>query len=110
MSNGKLYLVGLGPGDSGHLTPAAADAIADSDELVGYRFYIDQVAGEAAGKVSHSMELGQELERAALAVDIAYAGKTVAVVSSGDAGIYGMAGPVFRVLTDRHWDGVSPVV
>ena len=55
MSNGKLYLVGLGPGDAGHLTPAAAAAIADSDELVGYRFYIDQVAGEAAGKVSHSM-------------------------------------------------------
>ena len=110
MNTGKLYLVGLGPGDAGHLTPAATSAIADSDELVGYRFYIDQVADAAAGKVSHSMELGQELERAALAVDIAYSGKTVAVVSSGDAGIYGMAGPVFRVLTDRQWDGASPAV
>ena len=110
MSNGKLYLVGLGPGDAGHLTPAANAAITESDELVGYRFYIDQVSDAAAGKVSHSMELGQELERAALAVDIAYSGKTVAVVSSGDAGIYGMAGPVFRVLTDRRWDGQSPAV
>ena len=110
MNTGKLYLVGLGPGDAGHLTPAAAAAIADSDELVGYRYYIGQVAEPASGKTLHSMELGQELERAALAVDIAYAGKTVAVVSSGDAGIYGMAGPVYRVLTDRDWDGVNPAV
>ena len=107
---GKLYLVGIGPGDAGHLTPAAAAAIDDSDELVGYRYYIEQVAGSASHKTLHSMELGQELERAALAVDIAYCGKTVAVVSSGDAGIYGMAGPVYRVLTDRDWDGVDPVV
>ncbi len=110
MSNGKLYLIGLGPGDTGHLTPAAASAIAESDELVGYRYYIEQVSSETAGKVSHAMELGQELERAALAVDIAYSGKTVAVVSSGDAGIYGMAGPVYRVLTDRQWDGQNPAV
>ena len=100
----------MAPATRGHLTPAAAAAIAESDELVGYRFYIEQVAGEAAGKVSHAMELGQELERAALAVDLAYSGKTVAVVSSGDAGIYGMAGPVFRILTDRGWDGVTPAV
>ena len=110
MNTGKLYLVGIGPGDVGHLTPAAAAAIADSDELVGYRYYIEQVAGSASDKTLHGMELGQELERAALAVDIAYAGKTVAVVSSGDAGIYGMAGPVYRVLTDRDWNGVDPAV
>lgn len=110
MNTGKLYLVGLGPGDAEHLTPAAAAAIAASDELVGYRYYIEQVAEPASGKTLHSMELGQELERAALAVDIAYAGRTVAVVSSGDAGIYGMAGPVYRVLTDRDWDGEHPAV
>jgi precorrin-3B C17-methyltransferase len=110
MSVGKLYLVGLGPGDAGHLTPAALAAIADSDELVGYRFYIEQVSASATNKVLHSMELGQELERAALAVDIAYGARTVSVVSSGDAGIYGMAGPVFRVLTDRGWDGINPAV
>ena len=56
------------------------------------------------------MELGQELERAAAAVDSAYAGNTVSVVSSGDAGIYGMSGPVFRVLTDRDWNGQYPTV
>ena len=110
MNIGKLYLVGLGPGDAAMLTPAAQDAIADSSQLVGYRYYIEQVAGSADGKVVHSMELGQELERAALAVDLAYAGHTAAVVSSGDAGIYGMAGPVYRILTDRGWDGVNPAV
>ena len=110
MSTGKLYLVGLGPGDAAHLTPAARAAIGDSDELVGYRYYIEQVTDSASGKTLHAMELGQELKRAALAVDIAYSGKTVAVVSSGDAGIYGMAGPVYRVLTDRGWDGAGPVV
>ena len=88
MNTGKLYLVGIGPGDAGHLTPAAAAAISDSDNLVGYRYYIDQVAQDTPGKTLHAMDLGQELERAALAVDLAYAGKTVAVVSSGDAGIY----------------------
>ncbi|GIT44334.1 MAG: hypothetical protein Ct9H300mP11_22700 [Chloroflexota bacterium] len=54
------------------------------------------------------MELGQELERAAAAVDSAYAGNTVSVGSSGDAGIYGMSGPVFRVLTDRGLERPIP--
>ena len=108
--NGKIHLVGLGPGDAQHLTPAASKALADSDVIVGFRAYIQQIEGLIAGKDVVSMELGQELERAAAAVDSAYAGKTVAVVSSGDAGIYGMAGPVFRVLTDRDWDGQDPAV
>ena len=56
------------------------------------------------------MELGQELERAAAAVDSAYAGNTVSVVSSGDAGIYGMSGAGFRGLTDRDWNGQYPTV
>jgi precorrin-3B C17-methyltransferase len=109
-TQGKLLLVGLGPGDPTLQTPAAAGALADCDVLVGYRGYIDQVSGMAAGKELVSMELGQEMERAAVAVDMAYDGRSVAVVSSGDAGIYGMAGPVFRVLTDRGWDGQAPAV
>ena len=109
-NNGKIHLVGLGPGDAKYLTPAATQALADSDVIVGFRAYIQQIEGLIAGKEVVSMELGQELERAEAAVDSAYAGKTVAVVSSGDAGIYGMSGPVFRVLTDRDWDGQDPVV
>ena len=108
--NGKLILVGLGPGDVIHQTPAAAAALSECDVLVGYRGYIDQLSGSLAGKELVSMELGQELERAARAVDLAREGRSVAVVSSGDAGIYGMAGPVFRVLTDREWDGCTPSI
>ena len=108
--NGKLLLVGLGPGDVIHQTPAAANALSECDVLVGYRGYIDQLSGSLAGKELVSMELGQEMERAARAVDLASEGRSVAVVSSGDAGIYGMAGPVFQVLTDREWDGLDPAV
>ena len=107
---GKISLVGIGPGDAEYLAPAASNALAKSDVIVGFRAYIEQIDGLIAGKDVVSMELGQELERAAAAVDSAYAGRTVAVVSSGDAGIYGMSGPVFRVLTDRDWDGQSPEV
>ena len=107
---GKINLIGIGPGDAKYLTPAASDALSESDVIVGFRAYIQQIEGLIVGKDVVSMELGQELERAAAAVDSAYAGKTVAVVSSGDAGIYGMSGPVFRVLTDRDWDGQDPVV
>ena len=109
-TSGKILLVGLGPGDTGLQTTFAFNALEDCDVLVGYRGYIDQLAGRTSGKELVSMELGQELERAARAVELAYDGRSVAVVSSGDAGIYGMAGPVFRVLTDRGWDGETPSV
>ena len=111
---GKIYLVGLGPGDARHLTPAASAALAACDVVVGYRAYIEQIAEQSApllqGKETVAMELGQELERAVTAVDLASEGRAVAVVSSGDAGIYGMAGPVFRVLSQRGWDGEDPEV
>jgi precorrin-3B C17-methyltransferase len=109
-TGGKLYLVGLGPGDAAHLTPAALAALQESQVVVGFRGYMDQIPQLLAGKECVAMELGQELERAARAVAQAQSGRTVAVISSGDAGIYGMAGPVFRVLTDLGWDGASPDV
>ena len=108
--SGRLYLIGLGPGDHRYLTPAALEALEVCDTVVGYTGYIEQLGDLVGGKRLVAMDLGQELERAAAAVDLAYAGGAVAVVSSGDAGVYGMAGPVFRVLTDRHWDGKSPQV
>ena len=108
--NGKICLVGLGPGETSLQTKAALDALSASEVLVGYRGYIEQVSSLSLGKQLISMELGQEMERAVAAVDLAYQGKSVAVISSGDAGIYGMAGPVFRVLTDRGWDGASPSI
>ena len=107
-SIGIIYLVGLGPGDAGYLNPNAAAALRECDVVVGFRGYIEMVGDLLQGKEVISMELGQELERAARAVDLASAGRSVAVVSSGDPGIYGMSGPVFQVLTDRDWDGQTP--
>jgi precorrin-3B C17-methyltransferase len=109
-SNGKLFLVGLGPGDPALTTAAAASVLVDCDVIVGYQGYIQQLGPLVQGKELVALDLGQELERAARAIDLAYAGRAVAVVSSGDAGIYGMAGPVFRLLTDRDWDGQTPRV
>lgn len=108
--SGRLILVGLGPGDPALLAPGAAAALAEADVVVGFRGYMDQISSYTAGKEVVSMELGLELERAAKAVEMASEGQTVAVVSSGDAGVYGMSGPVFRVLTDRGWDGEAPEV
>ena len=107
---GKIYLVGLGPGSLEHLTPAALAALTQSDVVVGYRPYVQQVESLVVGKELITMELGQELERAEKAVHSALNGRCVALVSSGDAGIYGMAGPLFKVLEDRGWDGESPAL
>ena len=109
-SCGKLYLVGLGPGTPDLLAPGAAAALEDADVVVGFRGYMEQIAHLTAGKELVSMELGKELERASRAIKIASAGKVVAVVSSGDAGVYGMAGPIFQVLTDGNWNGSQPEV
>ena len=105
---GIIYLVGLGPGEAGYMNPNAAAALRECDTVVGYRGYIEMAGDLLQGKELVSMELGQELERAARAVDLASEGRAVAVVSSGDPGIYGMSGPVFQVLTDRDWDGQNP--
>ena len=102
--------MGLGPGSPDLLSPGAAAALENAQVVVGFRGYMEQIVSLTKGKQIVSMELGQELERAARAVDLAYDGSAVAVVSSGDAGVYGMAGPVFRVLTDRNWDGETPRV
>ena len=107
---GKLFLVGLGPGEAEYLTGAAMSALEESDVVVGFRAYIEQAGDLLAGKELVSMELGQEIERASKAVELAYAGRVVSVVSSGDAGIYGMSGPVFQVLNGLDWDGLNPQV
>ena len=107
-TKGLIYLVGLGPGSYGNLTPSARDALRDSHAIIGFHSYVDQITELVQGKEIISMALGQEMERAEKAVDLANTGKTVSVVSSGDAGIYGMSGPVFKALCDRNWDGSSP--
>ena len=110
MEGGMIYLIGLGPGDRGLLTPAALDALMGCDAVVGYDGYLEQVRDIVDGKDVVSMPLGMEMERAAKAAELARAGKSVAVVSSGDIGVYGMAGPVFEHLAANGWDGRQPQV
>ena len=107
---GRIYLVGLGPGNLNMLTPLARDVVSSCQVIVGYKGYIAQIADLITDQEVIPMDLGKELDRADSTVNLAVSGKDVALVSSGDSGIYGMAGPLFTVLTDRQWDGLSPQV
>lgn len=100
---GKLFIVGLGPGDSKHLTFEAREVLVRSDVIVGYKTYIELVKGLVDGKQVIVTGMGEEVKRAGEAVSLAAAGKTVSLVSSGDAGIYGMAGVVMEVLRSRDY-------
>ena len=105
-----MYLVGLGPGGEDMITPRAVSALQECDTVIGYHLYIRQVVDLLSGKDQIAMELGQEMERANRAVELASAGQVVGVISSGDAGIYGMSGPVFLALSEIGWNGASPQV
>ena len=98
----KLYLVSTGPGDQSLIPARALDAIKASTDLVAYRLYIDllelQVEGLCAGKQCHQRPLGEEVERARLALDLAAGGRTTALLSSGDIGIYAMATLVLELI------------
>ncbi len=93
----KIYVVGIGPGDPCFLTPQAQQALEDSRVIVGYKLYIDLLGDLTHGKELVSSSMRRETERCKIAVDKALEGKTVAVVCSGDAGVYGMAGLVLEV-------------
>jgi precorrin-3B C17-methyltransferase len=100
---GKIMLVGLGPGSNEHLTYRARAAIAEADTIIGYVTYIRLVADLVEGKEVIKKSMTEELDRAIEALDRARQGKKVALVSSGDAGVYGMAGPTFEVLFQAGW-------
>lgn len=98
-ATGTLYVVGLGPGSAGLLTPDAAAALSASDAVVGYRGYLDLIEDRLSGKTIVGRELGEEVERARLAIELAEQGRTVALISTGDAGIYGMGGVVWELAS-----------
>jgi len=98
---GILYVVGLGPGSPGLLTPDAAMALEAADAVVGYGGYLDLIDGHLDGKEVVRRALGEEEERAREALERAEAGRIVALVSSGDAGVYGMAGVAWELAVSR---------
>lgn len=106
---GILYVVGIGPGAQDHATPAALTAIAESQLVVGYTTYIKLVRHLLEGKDIVKTGMTEEIGRARSAIERAKAGATVSLISSGDAGVYGMAGLVFQVLKEMGWKrGDSP--
>ena len=107
--HGILYMVGIGPGSDLHVTPAALSAIADAEFVIGYRTYIGLVEHLLAGKEVVQTGMTEEIGRARAAVERARDGAKVAIISSGDVGVYGMAGLVFEVLKEIGWKkGASP--
>ena len=93
----ELWLVGIGPGGAEHLTEAARSAMERADVLCGYTVYVELMRPLFPGKETFTTPMTQELERCRRALELASAGRTVAMLCSGDAGVYGMAGPVLEL-------------
>lgn len=110
MSAGKIFVVGFGPGSAEHLTPAARAAIEQCDVCIGYKTYIELVRPLLKGKKIIATGMTEEIDRGRKAYQLAKEGKNVAVVSSGDSGVYGMAGLVYEVLEEAGWDPANPDV
>lgn len=94
----RLFLVGIGPGSPDQMTFKAREAIESSDTIVGYNAYIDLIRPLINGKEVITTGMGAEVKRVKTAIDLALSGKTVSLVSSGDSGIYGMAGLAGEIL------------
>ncbi|MCA8879949.1 MAG: precorrin-3B C(17)-methyltransferase [Rhodobacteraceae bacterium] len=105
-ARGRLSLVGIGPGQAAWRTPEASRLIAGADELVGYGLYIDLLGPLAAGKPRRDFPLGGEEDRCRYALEEAAKGRDIALICSGDAGIYAMGALVFELM-DRDARGVS---
>ena len=97
-SHGVIYVIGIGPGHKEELTPRAVDALEQSDIIVGYNTYIALIKDLIGDKEVVGNGMRQEVDRCQKAVDLAVEGNKVAVVSSGDPGVYGMAGLVLELI------------
>lgn len=105
---GKLSIIGIGPGQHSWRTPEASRLIAEAEELVGYGLYIDLLGPLAVGKKRSDFPLGGEEARCRYALEQAGKGKNIALICSGDAGIYAMGALVFELLErDKKALGVS---
>ncbi len=104
MSSGSIQVVGLGPGDSSLMAPSARAAIESADVILGYKTYLNLIADLAPETPRQSSGMRKEVERAQEALTLAQDGKRVIVVSSGDAGVYGMAGLLFEISHENEFD------
>nr|MDJ0892846.1 precorrin-3B C(17)-methyltransferase [Gammaproteobacteria bacterium] len=109
MNEGKIHLVGIGPGAKEHMSLRARQAIAESDVVIGHTTYIRLVKDLLDGKQVVRKGMTEEIDRCVEAYEQAKLGKTVALVSSGDIGVYGMAGPAYEVLLQSGWTPASGI-
>jgi precorrin-3B C17-methyltransferase len=93
----KLYVIGIGPGGLENMTLKAVDRIKKSDVIVGYTPYIDYLGDMVEGKELYSTGMTGEIERCKLAIKKTREGYNTAIISTGDAGLYGMAGPILEL-------------
>lgn len=113
---GKLYVVGIGPGSYENMTQRAQQALADCDVIVGYTVYVNLVKEHYAGKTFLTTPMRREMERCNMALARAAEGESVAMICSGDAGVYGMSGlieelaPNYSGVTVEIVPGVSAVI
>jgi len=108
---GHLSLIGTGPGALDQITPAAKTALIEADAVIGYGLYIDLIRPLLRpGQIVEPMPITKERARAKRAIALANWGLNVAVISSGDSGIYGMAGLVMESLSQAGWNGKTPSV
>ncbi len=101
----KIYVAGIGPGTPEDITPAVMEAMRASDVIIGYKYYFQFVRRHLnAGTECIDTGMKKERQRAEIAFEYAEKGKTVCVISSGDAGIYGMAPLIYEMKRERHSD------
>ena len=97
---GKLYVIGMGPGSVEGMTMEARLAMERSDVLIGYTVYIDLIRESFPGKEMLTTPMKQEVERCRLAISLAREGKSVSMICSGDSGVYGMSGLILELAKD----------
>lgn len=107
---GRLSIVGMGPGSDEWCTPAANRMVREATDLVAYSLYLDLLGKRADGKMRHDFPLGREEDRVRHAMELAGEGRDVALICSGDAGIYAMATLVYELLDgDSLSDGAQRI-
>ena len=110
---GKLAIIGIGPGDPLWRTPEANAELAQASDVVGYGLYLDLLGRALDGKNRHASAIGEEEARARLALDLAAEGRSVALVSSGDPGVYGLASLLFELIdraSEARWQTIEILI
>ncbi len=109
MEHGKIYVTGLGPGAADQMTLKARKVLEKCSVIIGYTVYIDLIRDEYPGKIFLSTPMRKEADRCRMAFEEAAKGQDVAMVCSGDAGIYGMAGLICEIGRDYPQIGIEIV-